>query len=492
MREMTVRELKDALGGSLLKGSENEIFYDIVRDSREAEAGKAFFAIKGVKNDGHDYLPQVLDSGCRVLVVSDPVKTEKALEGRTGVTAVFTEDTTKALQTMGTYYLESLSPEARIGVTGSVGKTSTRDFLYYVFSRKYKTARSIKNYNNEYGLPLSLLSFPGDTEAAIIEMGMEKKGSIGFLADLSHPQVGVITNVGISHIENFPEEGRNGILNTKLEITKNFNDDSVLIVNWDDEMLHGLDLKERGIKGRIIKVGSTEDCDFIVRNIDDRGTSGMSFDIEHEGVAYHCDLPVPGAHNAFNSGLAIAAGSLYGISMEEAIKGLSEAGLTEKRLAIKEKDGIIIIDDTYNAAPDSLKSAIRTLMNTPCPEGGRHIVISGDMYELGSEAASGHSSCGAFAYDMGVDVLIAIGELSKNTQLGWIEAAEKAGHKPEKMAEVPLVYVDKETGRAAEHFDTKEPVIEGIMDHVHPGDRILVKASRGMALEAIVNRIINS
>ena len=259
MREMTVKELKDALKGSLLSGSENEIVFDVVRDSREAEAGKAFFAIKGVKNDGHDYLPQVLDSGCRVLVVSDPEKTRAALSGREGITAVLTEDTTKALQTLGTYYLESLAPEARIGVTGSVGKTSTRDFLYYVFSRKYRTARSIKNYNNEYGLPLSLLSFPGDTEAAIIEMGMEKKGSIGFLADLSHPEVGVITNVGISHIENFPEEGRQGILNTKLEITQNFNDDSVLIVNWDDEMLHGISLKERGIKGRLIKVGSTDD-----------------------------------------------------------------------------------------------------------------------------------------------------------------------------------------------------------------------------------------
>ena len=218
----------------------------------------------------------------------------------------------------------------------------------------------------------------------------------------------------------------------------------------------------------------------------------MSFDIEHEGETAHCDLPVPGAHNAFNSGLAIAAGSLYGISMEEAILGLSEAGLTEKRLAIKEKDGIIVIDDTYNAAPDSLKSAIRTLMNTPCPEGGRHIVITGDMYELGSEAPAGHSSCGAFAYEMGADVLIAIGELSKNTLLGWKEACEKAGHSPEKMADMPLIYIDRETGQAGEHFDNKESVMEGIMDHIHSGDRILVKASRGMALEAIVNTIINS
>lgn len=492
MRKMTAGELVAALKGNLEAGSENEIFTDIVRDSREACEGNAFFAIKGVRNDGHDYLPQVLDSGCRVIVVSDRDKTLKALEGRSGVTAVLTEDTTAALQKLGTYYLNSLEPKAKIGVTGSVGKTSTRDFLYYVFSKKFRTARSIKNYNNEYGLPLSLLSFPGDTEACIIEMGMEKKGSIAFLADLSYPDVGVITNVGISHIENFPEEGRQGILNTKLEITKNFNDDSVLIINWDDEMLNGLDLKERGIKGRLIKVGSTKDCDFIIKNIIDKGTLGVGFDIEHDGTEVHAELPVPGAHNAINSGLAIAAGTLYGITIEEAVEGLAEAGLTEKRLAIKEKDGIIVIDDTYNAAPDSLKSAIKTLMNTPAPEGGRHIVITGDMFELGSEAAQGHSSCGAFAYDMGVDVLIAIGELSRNTLEGWRIAAENAGHEieEERYPDGPYVLMDKITGQGAEHFDNKEMVMAGIKEHTHSGDRILVKASRSMALEKIVKTIM--
>ena len=490
MRKMTVKELMDAIEGKLIQGSEEKVFERVVTDSRETGPEDVFFALKGDFNDGHDYLGQVLDSGCRVIAVCDEEKAGKVMDKAPEASFVLVKDTKRALQILGAYYLDSLDLKVKIGVTGSVGKTSTRDFIYYVMSQKYRTARSIKNFNNSFGLPLSLLSFPDDSEAAVIELGMDGKGTIGVLTDLVRPDIGVLTNVGISHIENFPEEGREGILKTKLEIAQNFTDDSVLIINADNDMLHNLDLKERGIKGRLIRVGTDDSCDYVLKNVEDKGIFGISFDLEHEGKSYHVDLPVPGAHNAINAGFAIACGHLNGIETEDAIEGFGKAELTGSRLNIKKTKGLTLIDDTYNAAPDSVKSAINTLMATPVEGGGRRIAVLGDMAELGSEAERGHREVGEHAFEKGVDVMIAIGELSMNALQGWKEKALEAGHSVKKACEQPLIFIDEETGRAAEHFDKKETVIEGILDHVHEGDCILLKASRFMALEKIVEHIM--
>ena len=489
---MTVRELAAATGGRLVSGNENDSIERVVIDSREAAAGDVFFALKGEKNDGHDYLLQAAAAGCRTMVVCDEEKTEGLRASHPDLNLILTEDSKRGLQLLGAYYLDSLDLRTRIGVTGSVGKTSTRDFIYYVMSRGFRTARSIKNYNNSFGLPLSLLSFPSDTEAAVVELGMDGKGSIGVLADLVKPDIGVLTNIGISHIENFPEEGREGILKTKLEITQNFTDDSILIVNDSNDMLHGLDMKERGIRGRLIRVGTDSSCDYVVSGVEDKGVQGISFDLEHEGKKWHADIPVPGAHNAINAGLAVACGNLNGISTEDALEGFSHAVLTEKRLSVREKDGIRIIDDTYNAAPDSVKSAINTLMSTKTEGAGRHIAILGDMGELGSEAVNGHRACGEAAFNKGVDVLLAVGSLSENTVKGWQDAAVRAGHKVRKVNDMPLVILDEDTGKAAEFFENKEMVINGIMDHIHAGDCLLIKASRFMALEKIVKHILES
>ena len=493
MRKTDIDTIKTVLSGRLLSGKGENQVTRVITDSREATAGDVFFALKGERNDGHDYLKQVLGNGTRALVVSDEEKTLKALEGfdeKDSVDVVLVEDTKRSLQLLSKWYLTTLNLKANIGVTGSVGKTSTRDFLYFVLSEKYKTARSIKNFNNSFGLPLSILSFDEDIEAAVIELGMDGKGSIDLLAELVRPETAVITNVGLSHLENFPEEGRQGILNTKLEITNYFDDDSTLIVNDANDMLKGLDMKARGIKGSIIRVGEDEGCDFSVDQVRDRGTEGISFRLLHDGRYYDVDLAVPGAHNAINAALAIACGVRYGLTVEEAVRGLGNVELTEKRLTLKEKDGRRIIDDTYNAAPDSVKSAINTLMASPVGEGGRRILVTGDMGELGTEAISGHKSVGAYAYEKGIDVLLAIGEMSRNTLEGWLEKANETGHEIVKGCEVPEVYIDTVTGQAAEHFEDIEMVINGIKDHTHEGDCILFKASRFMHLERIVKHLM--
>ena len=491
---MTAEELKNAVNGTLYAGSADETVIRAVIDSREAAEGDVFFAMKGEKNDGHNFLDQVFASGCRMAVVSDEIKAG-AFKGREGITMIMVDDTMKALQTLGTYYLENLPIKVKVGVTGSVGKTSTRDFLYYVLSGKYKAARSIKNYNSVTGLPLSITSFPADTEAAVIEMGMDYKGSIAILVDIAEPDIAVITNVGISHLENFPEDGREGILNTKLEITKNFNDDSVLIINDDNDMLATVDMKERGIPGRLVRVGTGDRCDFRVSDVLDKGIAGISFDISHDDEKVSVELPVPGAHNAINAGLAMAAGYLNGMTLEEAAEGFSRAELTANRLNVITKDGITIIDDTYNAAPDSMKGAIDTLMATPVAEGGRRIAIIGDMGELGFESNRGHGEVGAYAHRKGADVTLAIGPKSYAAYKGWGNDAAEEGHdlKLVHIADgMPLIEIDEATGCACEYFENKEMVIGGILDHIHDGDCILVKASRAMELEKIVNHIIDN
>jgi len=494
MRNMTAEEIKNAVGGRILSGRADDAVTNAVIDSRLAGPDDVFFAIRGERNDGHDFLPQVFGAGCRMAVVSNAEKAS-AFKDMEGVTLILADDTLTALQKLGTYYLGTLDLKAKIGVTGSVGKTSTRDFLYYVLSERYRTARSIKNYNSETGLPLSIVSFPGDTEAAVIEMGMDFKGSIAVLADIAEPDIGVITNVGISHLENFPEEGREGILNTKLEITKNFREDSVLIINDDNDMLATVDMQERGIPGKLVRVGTGERCDFVVSNVTDKGIEGISFDISYNGETVSVDLPVPGAHNAINAGLAMAAGCLKGMNLEETARGFAKAELTANRLNVIKKGGITIIDDTYNAAPDSMKGAIETLMATPVPEGGRRIAIIGDMGELGFESNRGHGEVGACAHKKSVDVTLAVGPKSYAAYKGWGNDVAEAGHELKLMhtgAGMPLMEMDAQTGCMCEHFENKEMVIAGILDHIHEGDCILIKASRAMALEKIVEHIVNN
>ncbi len=492
MRELISETIKDAITGKLVMGKGDRTVSRVVTDSREAGPEDVFFALVGEKNDGHDYLGQVFEKGCKVVVASDVDKVLTSTKGTPEADlpdVILVPDTKKALQKLSAWYLDSLDLKAKVGVTGSVGKTSTRDFLYYVLSEGFRTSRSIKNYNNSFGLPLSLLSFSDDSEAAVIEMGMDGKGSIDLLADLVRPETAVITNVGVSHMENFPGEGRMGILNTKLEITNYFDEDSTLIINASNDMLSDLDMAARGIPGRLIKVGTDEGCDYISENVVDNGTEGIEFDLRAEGKSYHVTLPVPGAHNSINAALAIACGVRYGLSIEEAIRGLERVELTEKRLTLREKDGITVIDDTYNAAPDSVKSAINTLMATKVPEGGRRILITGDMGELGTEAKAGHRSIGEYSFEKGVDVHIAIGELSVNTLEGWRNAALAAGHELEEHEGEPHILIDVNTGRGAEHFNKKETVMDGIREHIHEGDCILVKASRYMQLEKIVKAI---
>lgn len=454
MKKLTLEQIKIGTKGQQLFGSPETVVKKVCTDSRKAEAGDLFFALIGDNHDAHKYLPQVLEAGCRCAVISD------AKQCPDGMEAILVEDTTKALQDLSAWYLQQLGPKI-IGVTGSTGKTSTRDLTWAVCSEKYKAQKNVGNLNNHLGVPLTILSFDEDIEVGVLEMGMDKKGEIDFLAGLTHPDIGLITNIGMSHMENF-QNGRDGIFEAKMEMTNYFDESNVLIVARDDEYLN----KER-IDGayRLVTAGSDGHSDYIISHIDDFGAEGIQFTLEHKGKMQRFRLPIPGRHNAFNSALAVAAGAELGISMEEAAKGLEKVQLTDKRLTVRGKNGIKIIDDTYNASPDSMKAAIDVLMKT---RGIRSVAILGDMYELGETSKLQHERVGRYAAQQGVQLLIAIGE----------DAKEMArGAKEEGLENVM-------------YFSKKDAFYKEMNDIIRKGDVILVKGSRGMEMEKIVKKIM--
>jgi UDP-N-acetylmuramoyl-tripeptide--D-alanyl-D-alanine ligase len=490
MKTLTIREITEAVNGRIIAGPSDSCVNGVSTDSRTVKEGDLFVALIGARSDAHDYLSQVAAAGAKAVIVSDEEKTLSALGADTKVTAVLVEDTLQALLDLGGYYLRNLGYRHVFGVTGSVGKTSTKDFLGSVLSQKFRTVCSTKNHNSVYGLPLCIFELDPEAEAAVLEMGITDRDSMSKLADMVRPEAAVISNIGISHLEYFPEEKREGILKAKLSVTRYFDENSVLAVYSNNDILHELNLEERGIKGRLLKVGTEPECDFMISGVKDKGSDGIEFSLTYEQKTYNIKLGIPGAHNAVNGSLAIAIGVSYGLTMEEAVKGLENAVITEHRLDVKETRGIKIIDDSYNAAPDSMFSAMNTLMATPIGEDGRHVAILGDIGELGSEREAGHRAVGEYAFSKEIGTVLAVGKDSKYIFDGWMDAALAEGHRIKKVNEVPLILVDDDTGCAVEYFDSAEMVIGGVRDHIKAGDVVLVKASHFMGFDRIVARLM--
>ncbi|MCB6992193.1 UDP-N-acetylmuramoyl-tripeptide--D-alanyl-D-alanine ligase [bacterium 210820-DFI.6.37] len=454
MKRLTMKQIEEGTGGRLIRGDAAAEVWGICTDSREAEAGALFFALKGENHDAHDYLPQVFASGCSCAVISN-----EALCPRQAENVILTEDTTKALQRLAAWYLGQLDLK-KIAVTGSTGKTSTRDLTWYVCCEKYKTQKNKGNLNNHLGVPLTILSFDEDTEVGVLEMGMDKPGEIDLLARVAKPDIGIITNIGLAHIENLGSQ--EGIFQAKMELTNYFDENNLLIAARDEEFLN-----EERIQGpyRLVTAGTDGQSDYIISAIDDFSAEGIEFTLEHQGAARRFHLPVPGRHNAFNAALAVAAGMELGITMEEAARGLAKAKLTDKRLTVRGKNGIKVIDDTYNASPDSMRGAIDVLMKT---RGLRGVAILGDMFELGKTSSQQHSIVGRYAAEKKVQLLIAIGSDARYMAQG----AKEAG------LENVLYFPEKE-----EFLKKMDSILE-------KGDVILVKGSRGMEMEQIVKKIM--
>lgn len=451
MNKILIKDAVKACGGTLLKGDENEYISGACIDSRILEKGDLFAAIRGENTDGHRFLEQVSEKGASAVLISDRSYADDA-----GCAVILCDDTTKALQDIARYYRNMLDMKI-IGVTGSVGKTSTADLVKAVCSVKYKTAKTKGNFNNHLGLPITLLSFDPDTEVGVLEMGMDKPGEIDFLAQLARPDIGVITNVGIAHIETLGS--RENIFKAKMEITDYFTEESVLVVNGDDEYLSQIG----DTPYRLDKVGSDGRSGYFVYDIEDKGEDGVAFTYEYDEKTVHVNIPVYGRHNAMNAALAMTAGLELGIDPADAAEGLMNTVLTDKRLSVKGKNGIKVIDDSYNASPESMKAAIDVLMSV---KGIRRIAVLGDMFELGKLTRESHIEVGRYAAGQDIDILIAIGK-------------EAAG-----IAEGAQGLPD------IRYFEKKEdfyPVMEKL---IGPGDVVLVKGSNGMHMDKIVRKIL--
>lgn len=456
MKEITIAEIEKASGGKLISGCIDAKVERVCFDSRKAEPGDLFVPIIGEVHDAHKFIPQVVERGCKSLIVSR----EDTAETCSGCNVVLVEDTTKAIQAVASYYLKKLNLKT-VAVTGSVGKTSTRDMVYAILSEKYVTGTSVGNFNNDIGVPMTIFSFDDSMETAVLEIGMDHFDEIHRLVDIIRPDVGIITNVGMSHIENLGS--REGILKAKMEITDYFGEENTLIVNFANDMLRKADYSG---SYNVVKVGENPEDDFYIHDVKDYGEKGVTYTLTAGGFDYTVSLNIAGAHNALNSALAVAGCRCLGVDTETAIRGLEKMELTGKRLTVKEKDGIKVIDDTYNAAPDSMKSAVNTLINT---EGARKIAILGGMNELGEDSPKYHREVGAYTAEEGVDMLITIGEKAEDIAKGW-ESVRNAG---------------------AVHYEKKEdlyPQISGGM--FKAGDVIVVKASRTLELEDVVAKLM--
>jgi len=464
MKKLTIEQITHAVNGVLLEGNPVDEITGISADSRKVEAGNAFFPLIGERYDAHDFIGEAVEGGCRTVILSRMAAAEQVRRQFPclNLNLILTEDTTKALQDLAAYYL-SLFSVIKIGVTGSTGKTTTKEMLYWIFSEKYRTARNHGNLNNHIGLPLTVFSLPEDAEAAIFEMGMSKLGEIDLLARLVRPDIGIITNIGTSHIENLGS--RENILKAKLEIANYLTETGMLIVNEDNDLLTRDNVRGDG-RYRVVTVGKTGRSDFIISNINDFGEDGIEFSLEHKEELQTFRLNVPGRHNAYNGALAVAAAVSCGLTMEEAARGLLKLEITDKRLSIKGKNGMKIIDDTYNASPDSMKAAIDVLRAT---KGVRKIAILADMLELGENSAAFHAEVGRYAAESPVDLLIAVGDQAKHI-------AEAAGE---------ILGEDK-----VRYYKTKELLIRDIGSMISSGDVILLKGSRGMAMDQVVRKIM--
>ena len=454
MKILTLKEIAEAVNGTILKGDGDFYVSGVSTDSRTASSGDIFVALIGEIHDANKFVPQAAQNGCRAGLISDPAAACHLQN------AIIVENTTLALQRLAKYYL-GLFDLKKIAITGSTGKTTTKDMIYAVMSVKFKTAKTQGNFNNNIGLPLTILSIEEGTEVAVFEMGMDKPGEIDELVEIVRPDIGIITNVGLSHVERLGS--RENIFKAKMEIVNYFDSDNVLIICDDGETL----TKNR-VSGvyKLITIGANGKSSYIVYNVKDNGENGLSFDLEYKQKRQRIELPVPGRHNALNAALAVACGMELGITMEEAANGLSKIVLTEKRLNTINKDGIKVIDDSYNASPDSMRAAIDVLVSR---KGLRKVAILGDMFELGSSSPEYHMEIGEYAAKAGVDLVVTIGDLSYNTMLGA------------KMILSPEQTI---------HFNNREEFIDKMRDIIRVGDVVLVKGSRAMKMDEITKEIL--
>ena len=456
---MTLANIAAACGG-IYHGKEedrNKEVLSITTDSRKAEPGSLFIAIRGERVDGHDFVDSVFEKGA-ICVLSEQELPEA--EGN----YILTASTLQAIKDLAEFYRQQLSVRV-VGITGSVGKTSTKEMIASVLSEKYKVLKTLGNFNNELGLPLTVFRLTEEDEVAVLEMGISDFGEMTRLAKIAKPDTCVITNIGTCHLENLGD--RDGVLKAKTEIFKYVKKNIVL--NGDDDKLSTV--KEyNGI--RPVFFGNGENASVTCENVESRGLKGMSCDICLKGKMaengefqkFHVDIPMPGRHMVSNALSAAAIGRLYGLNAEQIKKGIESLEPVSGRFNMIETDKFLIVDDCYNANPMSMKASLDVLQDGL----GRRVAILGDMGELGTDEVALHEGVGVHAGHCKIDACICVGPL--------------AAHIAKKASETnPDLTVIQE--------NDLESLLKNLNTYVKKGDTILVKASHFMKFENVVKAL---
>ena len=443
MKPFTLAEIAAACGGTYVgdEALKSACITSVERDSRQIKEGSLFLAIPGERVDGHDFIEKCFDSGAVCAIC------EKAPKNASKP-YILVPSTLQAVKKIGRAYREKFDIPV-VGVSGSVGKTSTKEMLYAVLSQKFKTHKTQGNLNNELGVPLTLLSMPEDTEAAVIEMGISGFGEMTRLSEMAQPTVCVLTIIGCCHLENLGD--RDGVLKAKTEMFKNSRENAAFILNGDDDKLSTV----KEVNGtRPVFFGLNSGNDYYAENIENNGEGGVGCTLCFDGKELNVTIPAIGSYMVSNALAAVAVGRLLGLNDEQLKNGVEAYKTVGSRANVVNTGRLRIIDDCYNANPTSVKASLDTLKNFS----GRTVAILGDMKELGANELSLHYDTGAYAKETGIDRVISVGPLAKELAKGaddlWFESIEAL------EKELPALIKD--------------------------GDTVLVKASHSMHFEKIV------
>lgn len=460
--KIDIKDILKVTQGTLIIGNENDYCDQFTTDTRQIKGKETYIGLLGERINGGNYFEEAFKNGASTVIIQDIKITKEQKEKYKEKNIIIVEDTLKALKQIATLKRNLYNDKLKVvAITGSVGKTSTKDMIASVLSTKYKTLKTEGNYNNHIGVPLTILRLNEEYEVAVVEMGMNHLGEISVLTDIAKPNLCVITNIGTSHIGNLGS--RENILKAKLEILEG-NKEKEIVINNDNDLLHKF-YKEKNNEINIITYGIEEKSRIYATNIIQKEESSK-FVCHIEDEKFEVDVPVAGIHFVYNALAAIVVGKKLGLTNEEIKKGIATFELTKKRMDIETlKNGVKIINDSYNASFESMKGSLQNLSQYK----NRKIAVLGDMFELGEYAQELHKKVGIEVYKNNIDILICAGENAKYI-------ANKA--KEEGMAEENIYY-----------FKEKENIIEKLKQIIKKCDVVLFKASNGMKFSEIVEKI---
>lgn len=451
--QMTVKEIAEACGGLLLCGDENTQITSVSTDSRTVEEGTLFVPIRGERTDAHIYIDAVFAAGAAATLTQNDTSKQDVHPW------IYVPDTVEALQKIASFYRKGFSMPV-IGITGSVGKTTTKEMVSLAMSASWNVMKTEGNQNSQVGLPLTLFRMEQEQQAAVIEMGMSDFGEMARLAAIACPRYAVMTNIGISHIQQLKTQ--ENILKEKLHITDCFTEDSILFLNGEDPLLASL---REGLPGvQKVYFGMQPWCDYRAEEILP-SSEGTRFRFVGNSVSAFVWVPVPGIHNVLNAMAGLSVVHCLGGSVPAAAEALSRYEPPAMRQQIHKVGGITVIDDSYNASPDALRSSLQVLCGFP----GRKIAVLADMLELGEAEERAHRDIGRLAAQLKIDGLCTVGR-----RAGWIAEEARAGG------------ID-----LCRSFEANEQAVDFLRSTLLEGDAVLIKGSRSMRTDQIVEALLH-